>query len=124
MDRLRGRRHGNCLQRETTFGATARSQQRAVAAAIDWVSGLSELPAEKSPISVHPNPARHEVWVTNHDPQPGRWTLFNLQGQVVRIGALTPWINIELDGLADGMFMLRVDTEGSAPSTLPILKQH
>ena len=97
---------------------------RAVTTSIDWVSGLSELPAEKSPISVHPNPARHEVWVTTHAPQPGRWTLYNTQGQVVRSGALTPWFNIALDGLAEGMFMLRVETEDSAPSTLPILKQH
>ena len=72
---------------------------RAVAAAIDWVSELSELPAEKSQISVHPNPAQHEVWVTTVDPQPGRWTLFSLQGQAVRSGALTPWFNIALMGL-------------------------
>ena len=96
---------------------------RAVAAAIDWVSGLSELPAKSSRISVHPNPARHEVWVTAHEPRPGHWTLFNMQGQEVRSGALTPWFNITLDGLSDGMFMLQVEAKGFAPSTLPILKQ-
>ena len=97
---------------------------RAVAAAIDWVSGLTELPDQQSHISVYPNPASHDVWVTALDAQPGRWTLYNTQGQSVRKGALTPWFNIALDGLPDGMFMLSVETEGSAPLTLPILKQH
>ena len=97
---------------------------RAVAAAIDWVSGLTELPDQQSHISVYPNPASYDVWVTTLDAQPGRWTLYNTQGQSVRKGALTPWFNIALDGLPDGMFMLSVETEGSAPSTLPILKQH
>ena len=97
---------------------------RAVAAAIDWVSGLTELPDQQSHISVYPNPASHYVWVTTLDAQPGRWTLYNTQGQSVRKGALTPWFNIALDGLPDGMFMLSVETEGSDPLTLPILKQH
>ena len=97
---------------------------RAVAAATDWVSGLTELPDQQSHISVYPNPASHDVWVTTLDAQPGSWTLYNTQGQSVRKGALTPWFNIGLDGLPDGMFMLYVETEGSAPLTLPILKQH
>ena len=79
---------------EHVWGHGKVTATRAVTASIDWVSGLSELLAEKSPISVHPNPAQHEVWVTTQDPQPGRWTLFNVQGQVVRSGALTPWFNI------------------------------
>ena len=97
---------------------------RAVAAATDWVSGLTELPDQQSHISVYPNPASHDVWVTTLDAQPGSWTLYNTQGQSVRKGALTPWFNIGLDGLPDGMFMLSVETEGSDPLTLPILKQH
>ena len=96
---------------------------RAVAAALDWVSGVAEWQVDLPALSVFPNPAVDDVWVTSKATRSGRWTLFNMQGQSVRSGMLTPWFKIALDGLPDGMFMLAVETEGSHPSTLPILKQ-
>ena len=84
---------------------------RAVAAAIDWVSGVAEWQADLPAFSVFPNPAVDDVWVTSKATRSGRWTLFNMQGQSVRSGMLTPWFKIALDGLPDGMFMLAVETE-------------
>ncbi|MEE2919002.1 MAG: S8 family peptidase [Bacteroidota bacterium] len=96
----------------------------AVAAAMDWISGQPELPANPPAFLAFPNPARDEIWVTNHRSRPGRWTLFNMQGQPVRWGVLTPRFNIPIDDLPDGMFMFQIEPDDDLPSTMPILKQH
>ncbi len=62
---------------------------------------------ENAEALLYPNPASDLVFLKTEGAETGIWALANLQGQIVRTGTTWP---LSVAGLAEGLYMLRVDT--------------
>jgi len=100
---------------------------QAVLASIGWVSnvGLPYFPApeEGQDLLAYPNPAQDRIWVAGTQSMNGTWTLFDSRGHACRQGTTTPWFEVSLDGLPEGIYVLRTTEPNGTTRAVRVVKQ-
>jgi hypothetical protein len=86
-------------------------------------TGIEERPAVASSLKVYPNPASNVLYLES-DKELGRVTVFNVVGAVVidRSGLRDNRVQLNLDKLTPGLYMVRVDN-GEQSSITKVLKR-
>lgn len=87
----------------------------------DFVTGVQETAASESNVVVYPNPTTGTVFMTSNSGPIRGVEVLNAQGRLVR--QVNRTVNtIGLDGLSQGLYLLRIHTEGGT-ATKRILKR-
>ena len=101
---------------------------QAVLASIGWVSnvGLPYFPApeEGQDLLAYPNPTQDRIWVAGIQSITGKWTLFDSRGHACRQGTATPWFEVSLVGLPEGMYVLRTTEPDGTTRAVRVVKKH
>ena len=95
---------------------------QAVLAAIGWVAGTEESAAPSLKVSLYPNPATNHIWVITPDWNQGHWQLMDVQGKALRAGTLANTFSVDLKGLPDGAYLLRMDCDGQPSMFKRVIK--
>jgi hypothetical protein len=53
----------------------------------------------------------------------GTWTLIDSRGHACRQGTTTPWFEVSLDGLPEGMYVLRTTEPDGTTRAVRVVKQ-
>ncbi len=84
------------------------------------ITGFSEEMAENNSLSIYPNPAQNEVYLSeNFD---GQYQLYNLQNQLIQEGYVNSG-SINLSDIQNGIYVLKMDTSNGTLSEKIIISK-
>jgi len=81
------------------------------------------LPDRLSDLQVYPVPAGDRIWIDGAGAEPGaRWQFLDVSGRTVARGRLDRQrMTVSLEGLADGLYLLRVDDGSGGALSRPVI---
>jgi len=115
------------VEGDLVWGHGKVTASQAVMTSLGWVSnvGLPYVPAPEDgqELLVYPNPVTDVMWVAGMTTLQGTWTLLDTQGQMVRSGAATPWFEVSVEGLPEGLYVLQTTGTDGDVRTARIVKR-
>ena len=110
------------VEGDLVWGHGKVTASQAVLAAIGWVAGTEESAAPSLKVSLYPNPTTNHIWVITPDWSQGHWQLMDVQGKPLRAGTLANTFSVDLKGLPDGAYLLRMDCDGQPSMFKRVIK--